>query len=177
DNAVELLVREGEYPGAGRDIRYALSMLVPAAWEGDPRMPEEVRDFYRWHGSLMEPWDGPAGLVFTDGVRVGAALDRNGLRPLRTFVCDDGFIAVGSEAGAVSLRGHGRVKRGKLGPGDMIFVDPTDGGFQADPVKRIASQRPFGLWLSEYRADASPGDPQVEIPDELTQLQITHGVT
>src|SRR5258708_38964414 len=121
----------------------------------------------------MEPWDGPAGLIFTDGFRVGASLDRNGLRPLRTFVCDDGLIAVGSEAGAVSLRGHGRVKRGKLGPGDMIFVDPADGGFQEDPVRRIAAQRPFGLWLSEDRADASAGDPQVEIPDELPPPHVT----
>src|SRR5207237_6240123 len=117
DNAVGLLVREADHPGPGRDIRHAVSMLVPAAWEGDPRRPEEVRDFYRWHASLMEPWDGPAGLIFTDGVRVGAALDRNGLRPLRYVVCDDGLVACASEAGAVYTRGRGTVRRGKLGPG------------------------------------------------------------
>jgi hypothetical protein len=177
DNAIELLVREGPRPGESRDIRHVVAMMIPAAWERAADMEPQVADFYRWHASLMEPWDGPAGLIFTDGFRVGASLDRNGLRPLRTFVCDDGLIAVGSEAGAVSLRGHGRVRRGKLGPGDMIFVDPADGGFQGDPVKRIAAQRPFGLWLSEYRADASPGDPQVQIPDDLPQLQVMHGVT
>jgi len=177
DNAIELLVREGPKPGESRDIRHVVAMMIPAAWERAADMDPQVADFYRWHASLMEPWDGPAGLIFTDGFRVGASLDRNGLRPLRTFVCDDGFVAVGSEAGAVSMRGHGRVKRGKLGPGHMIFVDPADGGFQGDPVKRIASQRPFGLWLSEYRADVTGGEPVVDIPDDLTQLQVTHGVT
>src|SRR5256714_7024168 len=177
DNAIELLVREGPRPGESRDIRHVVAMMIPAAWERAADMEPQVADFYRWHASLMEPWDGPAGLIFTDGFRVGASLDRNGLRPLRTFVCDDGLIAVGSEAGAVSLRGHGRGRRGKLGPGDMIFVDAGDGGFQEDPVQRIAAQRPFGLWLSEYRADSSPGDPQVAIPDDLAQLQVMHGVT
>src|SRR5436309_1816850 len=96
DNAVELLVREGPRPGESRDIRHVIGMMIPAAWEGDPRLAEEVRDFYRWHASLMEPWDGPAGLIFTDGVRVGAALDRNGLRPLRYMVCEDGTMACAS---------------------------------------------------------------------------------
>src|SRR5439155_385170 len=157
DNAVELLVREGEYPGTGRDIRHALAMLVPAAWEGDPRMPEEGRDFYRWHSSLMEPWDGPAGLIFTDGVRVGAALDRNGLRPLRYAVCEDGTVACASEAGAVYTRGRGTVRRGKLGPGQMICVDPENGGFELDPVLRIARERPYGAWLAEERLEQGLG--------------------
>jgi len=177
DNAIELLTREGPLPGESRDIRHVVAMLIPAAWEQATTMDPVVRDFYRWHQSLMEPWDGPAGLVFTDGIRVGASLDRNGLRPLRYYVCDDGLIACGSEAGAVNLRGHGSVRRGKLGPGEMIFVDPTNGGFQDDPVARIARQRPYGIWLSEFRADSSPGDPEVEIPDELERLQVAHGIT
>jgi glutamate synthase (ferredoxin) len=115
--------------------------------------------------------------VFTDGFRVGASLDRNGLRPLRTYVCEDGLIACGSEAGAVNLRGHGRVRRGKIGPGEMIFVDPADGGFQDDPVRRIAGQKPYGLWLSEYRADSSPGEPAIEVPADLPQRQVVHGFT
>src|SRR5207249_7748980 len=82
DNALELLVR------GGRDVRHALAMLIPEAWDGFDVDPA-VRDFYRYHACLMEPWDGPAGLVFTDGVRVGAALDRNGLRPLRYVICED----------------------------------------------------------------------------------------
>ena len=177
DNAVELLTREGPLPGESRDLRHVIAMLMPAAWEGAVGMDPEVADFYRWHSSLMEPWDGPAGLIFTDGYRVGAALDRNGLRPLRYAVCDDGLIACGSEAGAVDVAGHGRVRRGKLGPGEMIFVDPADGGFQDDPVRRIAAQKPYGIWLSEYRADTSPGEPVIEIPEDLARRQVCHGIS
>src|SRR6266436_10254640 len=110
-------------------LRQSLAMLVPEAWEGFDVDPA-VRDFYRYHACLMEPWDGPAGLVFTDGTRVGAVLDRNGLRPLRYAVCEDGLIACASEAGAVDVSGHGRVRRGKLGPGEMLCVDPEHGGLE-----------------------------------------------
>ncbi|HVL91162.1 MAG TPA: glutamate synthase-related protein, partial [Actinomycetota bacterium] len=177
DNVLELLAREGQYPGESRDIRHAVAMLVPAAWEQNASMLREVRDFYRWHASLMEPWDGPAGLIFTDGVRVGAALDRNGLRPLRTHVCEDGFVAVCSEAGAIDVSGHGRVKRGKIGPGEMVFVDPADGGFQTDPIRRIAGRQPYGAWLSEYRTVQSPGDAVIEVPEDLVRRQVAHGYT
>src|SRR5207253_5235039 len=98
----------------GRAMRHGLSRLVPAAGEGDDELEPEVRDFYRYHAGLIEPWDGPAGLVFTDGVVVGAALDRNGLRPLRTAVCADGLVVCASEAGAVPLDGRGQVRRGRL---------------------------------------------------------------
>src|SRR5207247_2118543 len=104
DNALELLVR------GGRDVRHALAMLVPEAWEGNPELPEPVRDFYRYHALLVEPWDGPAGLVFTDGRVVGAALDRNGLRPLRFAAAADGIVVCCSEAGAVDLAGRGPVR-------------------------------------------------------------------
>jgi glutamate synthase (ferredoxin) len=177
DNVVELLTREGQYPGESRDIRHVLAMLIPAAWEGTPDMPEDVRDFYRWHASLMEPWDGPAGLIFTDGVRVGAALDRNGLRPLRVAVCEDGLVAVTSEAGAVYTRGRGTVRRSKLGPGQMVFVDPANGGFQEDPVARIARARPYGAWLAEYRLEQSAGEPRIEIPEDLARRHVVHGYT
>jgi len=135
DNALELLVR------GGRDVRQSLAMLVPEAWEGFDVDPQ-VRNFYRYHACLMEPWDGPAGLVFTDGTRVGAVLDRNGLRPLRYAVCEDGLIACASEAGAVDVSGHGRVRRGKLGPGEMLCVDPGRGGLEEnDAIKsRLAAQ-------------------------------------
>src|SRR6266508_543657 len=119
DNAVELLVR------GGRDVRHALAMLVPAAVEHDPDASDELRDFYRYHACLTEPWDGPAGLVFTDGRVVGATLDRNGLRPLRYEVCEDGLVVCASEVGAIDLAGHGAVRRGRLGPGQMLCVDPN----------------------------------------------------
>ncbi len=118
DSAVELLVR------GGRDIRHAVAMLVPEAWEGQRDLPRGVRGFFRYHACLTDPWDGPAGLVFSDGRRVGAALDRNGLRPLRWQVCEDGLVVCASEVGAVPVSGHGSVRRGRLGPGDMICVDP-----------------------------------------------------
>ena len=84
-------------------MREAVTLLVPPAWQNDPRIDDEERAMHRYHAMLAEPWDGPAGLVFTDGVACGAALDRNGLRPLRVAVCDDGLVAVSSEAGAMPL--------------------------------------------------------------------------
>ncbi len=177
DNVIELLTREGQYPDDARDVRHALAMLIPAAWEGDPRLDDEVRDFYRWHASLMEPWDGPAGLIFTDGVRVGASLDRNGLRPLRFAVCEDGFISCASEVGAVNVSGRGKVRRGKLGPGQMVFVDPADGGFQDDPIAVIARRRPYGAWLAEERLVQTSGEAKIEIPEDLARRQVAHGFT
>src|SRR3990172_8435389 len=138
DNALELLVRNG------RDVRHALTMLVPEAWEGNEELDEEVRDFHRYHSCLIEPWDGPAGLVFTDGRVVGAALDRNGLRPLRVAVCEDGLVAVCSEAGAVPLEGHGKVSRGRLGPGQIVSVDPERGlEHDLDVKRRPAAPPPY----------------------------------
>ena len=172
DNALELLVR------AGRDIRHALAMLVPPAWESFD-VDQAVRDFYRYHASLMEPWDGPAGLIFTDGVRVGAALDRNGLRPLRFAVCEDGLIACASEAGAVDLRGHGMVRRGKLGPGQMLCVDPARGGFEDDAAIKswLGGQRPYGAWLDGKLRSVSSGEPADDVPADLTLRQVTFGYT
>jgi HemK-like putative methylase len=102
---LELLVR------GGRDLAHAAAMTVPQVWEGRRDLHPAVRDFYRYHAALLEPWDGPAGLVFTDGLRVAAALDRNGLRPLRYLVCEDGWVIASSEVGAVRTAGHGQVRR------------------------------------------------------------------
>ena len=172
DNALELLVR------GGRDVRHALAMLVPEAWEGFDVDPD-VREFYRYHAGLMEPWDGPAGLIFTDGVRVGAALDRNGLRPLRYAVCEDGFIACASEAGAVDVSGHGRVRRAKLGPGEMLCVDPEGEGFEEDDAikSRLAAQRPYGQWLDDNLHSMSTGEPGNEVPPDLVTRQAAFGYT
>ena len=173
DNALELLVR------GGRDIRHALAMLIPEAWEGFDVDPA-VRDFYRYHSCLMEPWDGPAGLVFTDGVRVGAALDRNGLRPLRYVICEDGLIGCASEAGVVDVRGHGRVRRGKLGPGQMLCVDPERGGVEDDETikSRLAAQRPYGAWLNDQSQSMSVGGPGEDAgPADLVARQAAFGYT
>ncbi len=177
DEVVELLCREGGERGGGRDVRLAVAMLVPPAWEGDPRLPEEVRDLLRFHRSLMEPWDGPAALVFTDGIRVGAALDRNGLRPLRFALCEDGTVACASEAGAVDLRGRGAVRRGKLGPGGMLVVDPAEGGVQLDPLDRVARRRPYGAWVARHRREQEVGPAAPPAVDDLERRQVAHGYT
>ncbi|HUF33984.1 MAG TPA: glutamate synthase large subunit [Acidimicrobiales bacterium] len=173
DAAVELLVR------AGRDPRHAVAMLVPEAWENTRDLDPDVRGFYRYHSALMEPWDGPAGLVFTDGLGVGASLDRNGLRPLRYAACEDGFIAVCSEVGAVDVSGHGSVTRGRLGPGQMLFVDPARGlQLDAEIKVRIAAGS-YARWAADGFRDLSRGAPLVDTPgpDELARRQAAHGYT
>jgi glutamate synthase domain-containing protein 2/glutamate synthase domain-containing protein 1/glutamate synthase domain-containing protein 3 len=174
DAAVELLVR------AGRDPRHAVAMLVPEAWENSKDIDPEVRGFYRYHSTLMEPWDGPAGLIFTDGRRVGASLDRNGLRPLRYAACEDGFVAVCSEVGAVDVSGHGEVRRGRLGPGQMLFVDPAAGGLQLDAeIKQSIAAGPYARWAADGLRELSRGEPTLVTPpvDELVRKQAAHGYT
>ncbi len=173
DNVLELLVR------GGRDVRHALAMLVPEAWEGRPDLDPDVRAFYRYQASLLEPWDGPAGLIFTDGTRVGGALDRNGLRPLRYALCEDGLVACASEAGAVDVTGRGRVRRGKLGPGQMLCVDPERGGLQEDAaIKRwLARRQPYARWNAEHLTPLDTGRPGPEVPADLLQRQAAFGYT
>jgi len=172
DNALDFLVH------GGRDVRHALSMLVPPAWEGNEELPDGVRDFFRYHSGLIEPWDGPAGLVFTDGRIVGAALDRNGLRPLRYAVCEDGFVACSSEAGAVELEGHGRVLRGKLRPGQMIAIDPERGFELDDAIKRrLAAGQPYGAWLDEGLVAGTNGSPAEPADEALASRHVRFGYT
>ena len=172
DNALELLVR------GGRDVRHATAMLLPEAWEADPLRDRAVRDFHRYHSTLMEPWDGPAAIVFTDGRVVGAALDRNGLRPLRYAVTDDGLVACASEAGAVPLPHGSRVRRGRLGPGQMLAVDARGFGFEESEAikRRLARRRPYRRWLGNVER-LSSGEP-VKPPDQdLLPRQIAAGFT
>jgi glutamate synthase domain-containing protein 2/glutamate synthase domain-containing protein 1/glutamate synthase domain-containing protein 3 len=178
DETVELLTKEGGVGGSGRDIRRAVAMVVPAAWEDAPDMDRERRGFYRWHSSLMEPWDGPAALIFTDGVAVGAALDRNGLRPLRYWATDDGLVVCASEAGVVDLP-EGGLRRGKLGPGQMIVVDPRKGGLDDDAIGAVANEAPWAGWAEEHRIARLPEMPRAEslLADELMTKQILHGYT
>ncbi|MFZ4584830.1 MAG: glutamate synthase-related protein [Acidimicrobiia bacterium] len=176
DNALELLVR------GGRDVRHAIAMLVPDAWEGQRSLSGPVRDFYRFHACLTDPWDGPAGLVFTDGRRVAAALDRNGLRPLRYQICADGLVVCASEVGAVSVAGRGAVQRGRLGPGDMLSVDPD----AKEPVlgdravkQWLATQAPYGQWAADGLRPFPVGDVITEPrpSDELVAAQVAVGMT
>src|SRR5437588_5773988 len=165
DSMVELLVR------GGRDIRHAVAMLIPDAWEGARDLDPEVRGFYRYHASLMEPWDGPAGIIYTDGIGVGAALDRNGLRPLRYAVCEDGLVVCCSEAGAVHVSGHGLVERGRLVPGQMLFVDPSRAVLSDDQCKeRLAAAAPYARWAADGLRKLDPGRP-IEDPDSADILE------
>src|SRR5439155_15882222 len=174
DSSVELLVR------GGRDIRHTIAMLVPEAWEGARDLDPAVRGFYRYHASLMEPWDGPAGLIFTDGLGVGAALDRNGLRPLRYAVCDDGLVVCCSEVGAVDLTtaDHGTIRHGRLGPGQMLFVDPSRGLLEDRACKeRLAAGGAYARWAVDGLRPMTRGrtieDPPT--PEELEKRQAVFG--
>ena len=171
DEALELLAR------GGRDVRHAASMLIPAAWRDVAGMDADVCAFLRYHACLIEPWDGPAGVVFTDGERVAAALDRNGLRPLRVSICEDGLVACSSESGAIQTRGHGRVRRLKIGPGQAFSVDPGEGGVaDATQIKRrLARRRPYGEWLREHTTEASTGEPVEPSGEDLTARQVAAG--
>ena len=162
DNALELLVRNG------RDVRHAAAMLVPEAWEGNPELDEDVRAFYRYHACLIEPWDGPAGLVFTDGRVVGATLDRNGLRPLRVAVCDDGLVVCSSEAGTVDFRRRHAVSRaGSSAPARCSPSIPP--GAVSRRMRRSSvdspSRRPYGRWLRRHLGSArSPASRSLRRP-------------
>jgi len=173
DNAVELLTR------GGRDVRHATAMLLPPAWQSDPELEPEVRAFHRYHAGLIEPWDGPAGVVFTDGRVVGAALDRNGLRPLRYAITDEGLVACASEAGAIPLPHGARVRRGKLGPGEMIAVDAAGIGVEldADLKRRLAARRPYLRWLAVGRRALAAGEPVLPPAGDLRPRQVLAGYT
>ena len=126
DNCLELLVR------SGRPLAHAAMMMIPEAWQNDPLMSDSKRAFYQFHSCMMEPWDGPASITFTDGRRIGAVLDRNGLRPSRYWVTKDGLVVMASEAGVLDLPQDQIVLKGRLQPGRMFFVDTTEGRIVQD---------------------------------------------
>ncbi len=142
DNAVEALVRRG------RELRHAIMMLTPEAWEHVKDMDDDLRAFYRYHAALTEPWDGPAALVFADGRVAGASLDRNGLRPLRYKRTLDGLLIASSEAGIIPLSANRIVRSGKLGPGQMLLVDIHRGRLLLnDEIKHeVSHRRPYKQW-------------------------------
>ena len=172
DNALELLVHSGV------EVCDALSQLVPPAWQNDPRVGEAERAMRRYHAMLVEPWDGPAGLVFTDGVTCGAKLDRNGLRPLRVAVCGDGLVVVASEAGAVPLPEGVPVRRGRLGPGQLLAVDPRLGlRFDGELSRELASRKPYAGWVDATARFGEQGAPAATPDTELGSRHALHGYT
>ncbi len=140
DNAIELLVR------SGYSLPHAIMMLIPEAWENHESMSQAKKDFYRYHSCLMEPWDGPASVTFTDGKSIGAVLDRNGLRPSRYVVTDDDRVIMASEVGALEIPPESIVKKGRLEPGKMFYVDLRQGRIiDDDEIKAtLAAAKPYG---------------------------------
>jgi glutamate synthase (NADPH/NADH) large chain len=157
DNVAEMLLH------AGRSLPHVMMMLVPEAWQNDPQMSREKRDFYEYHSCLMEPWDGPAALAFTDGKRIGGILDRNGLRPARWTETEDGLVVLASETGVLDIAPENVKRKGRLEPGRMFLVDTEKGAIVEDEEIKdhVARRKPYGRWLRENKIafddiDASP---------------------
>ncbi len=157
DNALEFLLM------SGRTLQEAVMMMIPEAWENHESMSEEKRAFYEYHSALMEPWDGPASIAFTDGHYIGAVLDRNGLRPSRYYITHDDHVIMGSEVGVLPVEPSRVREKGRLQPGRMFLVDFEEGRLVPDDElkHKIASQRPYGRWLENQRiqlANLSPNE-------------------
>ena len=145
DEVLELL-----YLG-GRSLPHSILMMIPEAWENHTTMSQERKDFYAFHSALMEPWDGPACVTFTDGKQVGAVLDRNGLRPSRFWVTDDGLVVLASEVGVLDFPPEKIIRKGRLQPGKMFLVDIQEGRIiEDDEIKQsLATAAPYSKWLSD----------------------------
>ena len=172
DNALELLV------ASGRSIEHAMMMMIPQAWERHAHLDEELRAFYEFHASVLEPWDGPAAIAFTDGRVIGATLDRNGLRPARYVVTSDGLVVLASEAGVLDLAPSSIEQSWRLEPGKLLLVDTAAGTILSDRACKaaLASAHPYRRWIDEgtvhlEELDAPPDtDPE---PDEAS-LRVRH---
>ncbi len=177
DNTLELLVL------AGRSLPHAMMMMIPEPWSNHQTMDDTKRAFYQYHSCLMEPWDGPASICFTDGKQIGALLDRNGLRPSRYYVTKDDVVIMASEAGVLEVPPEDVVQKGRLQPGRMFLVDTEQGRIIDDSEikKAIATERPYREWLNDHQLNISdlPQAPEVPQPDHdtLLQRQIAFGYT
>jgi len=175
DNVLELLVL------AGRPLAHAMMMMIPEPWSNHESMDDARRAFYQFHSSLMEPWDGPAAIAFTDGKQIGAILDRNGLRPNRYYITRDDVVIMASEAGVLDIPPDQVVSKGRLQPGKIFLVDTEQGRIIDDEeIKRaIVSERPYRRWLDEHLVNLKdlPPAPELPPPDHslLTQRQIAFG--
>ncbi len=175
DNVVELLVM------SGRSLPHVMMMVIPEAWEKDPEMSPEKKGFYEYHGTLMEPWDGPASVAFTDGQIIGATLDRNGLRPSRYQLTDDDILVMASEAGVLEFPAESILLKGRLQPGRMFVVSLEEGRIIPDEeIKhRIATRKPYAKWLAKNKIELSNLKPPREIrqpdPETVMKRQKTFG--
>ena len=162
DNCLELLVM------SGRSLPHAVMMMVPEPWEQHEAMNPELKAFYEYHSCLMEPWDGPASVAFTDGRCIGAVLDRNGLRPSRYYVTTDDLVIMASEAGVLPVAPEKVLRKGRLQPGRMFLVDMEQGRIITDEELKfnLAGEHPYGTWLEENHVllEDLPEPPQVAEP-------------
>ncbi len=174
DNALELLVR------AGRSPVHAAMMLVPQAWEKYPDVEPAVKAFYEYHQCVIEPWDGPAALAYSDGIQVAVSLDRNGLRPCRYKIRADGMIVAGSEVGIVDFDPRDVVESGKLGPGGVLLVDTAGRRIVRNLAakREVATRRPYARWIQQYMATLATQDgvePLVKPSEQLRPVQLAFG--
>lgn len=177
DNCLEMLVL------SGRSLPHAMMMMIPEPWQHHENMSDEKKAFYEFHRFLMEPWDGPASISFTDGVRIGATLDRNGLRPSRYYVTTDNTLVLASEVGVLEFPAERIQAKGRLQPGRMLLVDTEEGRIVSDEeIKhRIAAEKPYREWLNKHvvHVDDLPEAPNLPLPgkEALLQRQKAFGYT
>ena len=177
DNALELLVM------SGYSMAHALLMMIPEAWESHEQMDPRRRAFYEYHAAMLEPWDGPAAVAFTDGRQIGATLDRNGLRPARYFVTDDDFVVMASESGVLPIPDKKIVKKWRLQPGKMFLIDLDQGRIIDDKEIKdsLARRRPYGDWLSKINIKLDSLEAPQPVPGSygasLLDLQQAFGFT
>ncbi len=180
DNTLELLVR------TGRSLPHAVMMMIPEAWQNHTAMSGTKRAFYQYHSSLMEPWDGPASIAFCNGRQIGAVLDRNGLRPSRYLVTDDGLVVMASETGVLDIPPDRITLKGRLQPGRMFLVDTEQGRIVEDEEikESMAGRKPYRQWLNQnlVELDALPPPPSApslngHSAEDLLQLQQAFGYT
>ena len=178
DNALEFMVM------SGMDLPLAVMVTIPAPWEHDKYMAGYLKDFYQYYATMMEPWDGPASILFTDGDVLGAVLDRNGLRPSRYYITDDGYMILASEVGAINVDPSHVVKKDRLRPGKMLLIDTVEGKMIGDEKlkQRYATRKPFGEWLDMNLITLSdlpvPNVGVEQLDHDMRQrLQKTYGYT
>jgi len=177
DNALELLVM------AGRPIHQAVMMMIPEPWDGHESMSQEKKDFYEYHSCLMEPWDGPASIAFTDGRSIGAVLDRNGLRPSRYYVTKDDYVVMASEVGVLPIEPERVLYKGRLQPGRMFLIRLDEGRIVDDAELKhtMATEKPYGRWLKQHLKTFEALPDASAAPrlggDDLLQQQIAFGYT
>jgi glutamate synthase (NADPH/NADH) large chain len=168
DNALELLVT------GGYSMAHAMMLLIPEAWAGNPLMDEARRAFYEYHAAVMEPWDGPAAVAFTDGRQIGATLDRNGLRPARYLITNDDLVVMASEMGVLDIAEERIIKKWRLQPGKMFLIDMEQGRIIDDKELKdaLASSHPYPEWLkkTQIQLENLPGEVSPMAPDQATLL-------